>query len=127
MTPPIHFSPHFDRAVAACAHAQVLSLRATEATARAREMRQSATHVRRRAMETREAWKGAALVNSLMQRQVVSAARAMRAAGIGREDAVAAVRAHIRFVLYDGGLRQREAEPIVERANVWVEQTYLAA
>ncbi|MDB4887271.1 MAG: hypothetical protein JWN79_2709 [Gemmatimonadetes bacterium] len=125
--PPVRFSTNFDRAVAACARAQVLSTRAVEAAARARATRKSAIHIRQHAVETREAWKGADRINNLLRTHVTSAAEAMRTAGMTKVAAAAAVRAHLRFVLYDGGLREVEAEPIVERATSWVEETFRAA
>jgi hypothetical protein len=125
--PAMQFSANFDRALAACAHAQVLSMRALEAAAHARSARQSAILIRQRVVDTREAWKGADLINKLLRRHVTTAAETMRAAGITSIAAAAAVRAHVRFVLYDGGLREVEAEPIVERATSWVEETYRAA
>lgn len=128
MTPhPVSFTPHFDRALAACAQAQVLLNRNFEAAARTRELRASSRRIRRMAVETREAWRGADLINAMMRRQVTGVASAMRDAGISETDAATAVRAHIRFLLYDGGLREVEAEPVVARATAWVEETYRAA
>jgi hypothetical protein len=127
VTAPITFSAQFDRAVAACAQAQVLVTRAAEAAARSREARRSSRRLRQHVVETREAWNGAAHSGMLMRRHVADVARAMRDAGMSQDDAAAAVRAHIRFVLYDGGLREREAEPVVERANAWVEEIFRAA
>jgi hypothetical protein len=46
---------------------------------------------------------------------------------VDKSAASASVRAHIRFVLYDGGLTERDAEPVVARASDWVDQVYLAA
>jgi hypothetical protein len=51
----------------------------------------------------------------------------LRDAGVDDRAAVATVRAHIRFVLYDGGLAEQDAEPVVARASLWVEQIYAAA
>jgi hypothetical protein len=44
-----------------------------------------------------------------------------------REDAAAIVRARVRFVLYDGGFREAEAESVVHRASTWVEELFEAA
>lgn len=128
MTPtPVSFTPHFDRALAASAQAQVLLSRSVEAASRSREVRASSRKMRRLAVETREAWRGADLINTLMRRQVTGVANAMRAAGMSEAEAATVMRAHIRFVLYDGGLREVEAEPVVARAMTWVEETYRAA
>jgi hypothetical protein len=118
---------HFDRALAACAQAQVLLSRSVEAAARSRELGASSRQIRRHAVETREAWRGADLINSMLRRQVAVVAGGMRAAGMSETEAATVVRAHIRFVLYDGGLREVEAEPLVARAAAWVEETYRAA
>ena len=48
-------------------------------------------------------------------------------AGMEAEDAAAAVRHRIRFVLYDGGLSERDTEPVVARAEQWVGMVYDAA
>jgi hypothetical protein len=128
VTPPAaSFTVQFDRALAACAQAQVLLSRSVEAAARSREVRASSRQIRRLAVETREAWRGADLINSMLRRQVAVVANGMRAAGMSETEATTVVRAHIRFVLYDGGLREVEAEPVVARATTWVEETYRAA
>jgi hypothetical protein len=33
----------------------------------------------------------------------------------------------MRFVMYDGGMREQEAESVIARANEWVDEVYLAA
>jgi hypothetical protein len=121
------FSSVFDRAVAACAHAQLLYARCAETSARARTTHASSRRIRLLAVETRDAWADANEVFGTMRHEVEAVAGAMRASGIGRDDAAAAVRAHVRFVLYDGGLGERDAEPVVERASLWVEMAYSAA
>jgi hypothetical protein len=78
-------------------------------------------------METREAWALADLVYSDMRGEVERVARAMRDSGVDSSAAAATVRAHIRFVLYDGGLTERDAEPVVARATHWVDRVYAAA
>jgi hypothetical protein len=121
------FSDLFDRAVAACAEAQRLSARCIETSARARATRASARPMRALAAETRAVWAGADAMFGAMRREVEYVAGRLRAAGMGQDDASAAVRAHVRFVLYDGGLGEREAEPVVERASAWVDMVYQAA
>lgn len=124
---PVAFSSRFDRAIAACADAQATVTRSAEAAARSRDMRSSASRTRHLAAETQAAWQDADLTTALMRRHVSRIARAMRDAGMTEGDAAAAVRAHVRFVLYEGGLGEREAEPVVERANACVADSYHAA
>ena len=121
------FSHVFDRAVAACAAAQRLSSQSAEAVARARATRASARRVRALATETRDAWAIAELMYADMRGEVESVARALRASGVDKSAAAATVRAHIRYMLYDDGLTERDAEPVVARASEWVDQIYLAA
>jgi hypothetical protein len=121
------FSSVFDRAVAACARAQLLMGRCAATSARARTTHASSRRLRTLAVETRDAWAGAGTVFDVMRIEVESVAGAMRAEGVQRDAAAAAVRAHIRFVLYDGGLCEHDAEPVVERASQWVEHLYCAA
>jgi hypothetical protein len=121
------FTQLFDRAVAACAAAQNLTSKSAEAVARARAARASSRRVRALVTETREAWAIADLVYSDMRGEVERVARAMRDSGIESSTAAATVRAHIRFVLYDGGLTERDAEPVVARASHWVDRIYTTA
>lgn len=121
------FTKLFDRAVAACAAAQSVSARSAEAVARARATRASARRVRALVTETRQAWALADLVYSDMRSEVERVARALRDSGVDKSSASATVRAHIRFVLYDGGLTERDAEPVVARASHWVDRVYAAA
>jgi hypothetical protein len=121
------FSKVFDRAVAACAAAQTLSSQSAEAVSRARGARASARRVRALVAETRDAWAIADVVYSDMRKEVERVARALRDSGIDNSAAAASVRAHIRFVLYDGGLTERDAEPVVARASTWVDMVYAAA
>jgi hypothetical protein len=123
----LRFSRLFDRAVAACAQAQLLATRCRESQSRARAAHVSAGRIRVLAIETRSAWADTNAVFDLMRREVESVAEAMRASGIERAHAAAAIRAHMRFVLYDGGLREQEAETVVERATEWVDEVYAAA
>lgn len=121
------FSKVFDRAVAACAAAQTLSTQSVEAVSRARAARASARRVRALVAETREAWAIADVVYGDMRMEVERVARALRDSGLDNSAAAASVRAHIRFVLYDDGLSERDAEPVVARASRWVDLVYAAA
>jgi hypothetical protein len=121
------FSELFDRAVAACASAQRIAGESAESVRRARAVGATARRLRKLVVETREAWAGADMVYTTMRSEVERVAREMRDAGVDDRAAVATVRAHIRFMLYDGGLTERDAEPVVARASVWVEQIYAAA
>ena len=75
----------------------------------------------------RDAWANADAQHAVLRAEVERIARTMRDAGVEDRAAVATVRAHIRFVLYDGGLTEQDTEPVVERASLWVEQVYAAA
>ena len=123
----VRFSHLFDRAVTACARAQGLSTRSTTAVAHARATRVSARRLRALAVETRASWVGADLVFSLMRRQVERVATVMKVSGMEEHAAAAAMRAHVRFVLYDSGVCEADAEPLVERASNWVQQSFRAA
>lgn len=123
----LRFSRLFDRAVAACAQAQQLATRCREGQSRARATRASARRISALAAETRAAWADANLVFDVMRRQVESVARAMRAEGIEQASAGATIRAHMRYLLYDKGLMEQEAESVVASANKWVERVYEAA
>jgi hypothetical protein len=122
-----HFTQLFDRAVAACAHAQVLAARCRESQSSARAAHVSARRIRALAVETRAAWAESDRTFSAMRCQVELAAAGMREEGMECSRAAAAVRAHVRFVLYDDGQHEQEAEEIVARASAWVEQVYQAA
>jgi hypothetical protein len=120
------FSQLFDRAAAACARAQALAAQCADISARARASHASARRLQALAAETRAAWAGANATYGVMRHEVETVADAMRASGVSGEDAAAAVRAHVRFVLYDGGLREQDAEPVVESASDWVDAVYAA-
>jgi hypothetical protein len=126
-TVDVRFSLLFDRALAACARAQQLATRCREAQAQARITRSSAVELRLLAAQTRGAWADSSRAFSVMRRQVETVASRMRDEGIEREHAGATMRAHIRYVLYDGGLREQEAEPVVTLATEWVDAVYRAA
>jgi hypothetical protein len=122
-----HFSQLFDRVTAACAQAQLLAARSTETAARARAARATARQMRTLATETRDAWANADRYFTTMRHQVEKVAIRMREEGMDEHAAAAAMRAHVRFVLYDGGLREMDVEPVVERTSAWVAALYEAA
>lgn len=78
-------------------------------------------------MQMRDAWADADAVHAILRGEVERIARAMRDAGADDRATVATVRAHIRFVLYDGGSTERDAEPVIQRVSAWIEQVYAAA
>jgi hypothetical protein len=75
----------------------------------------------------RTAWAEAGAAHSVLRREVEFVARTLRDAGVDNRSAVKTVRSQIRFVLYDGGLTEQDAEPVVARATLWVEEIYAAA
>lgn len=121
------FSRLFDRALAACAEAQRLSIRCGESQAHARAAHVSTRRIQRLAADTRAAWADSSVVFAALRREVEIVARAMREGGVERAHAGAAVRAHMRLVLYDDGLREQEAEVLIVRATEWVDVVYTAA
>ena len=121
------FNELFDRAVAACAEAQRLSGCTAESVKRARRERASARRLRTLITDTRDTWEGANAMYSVARVEVERVARAMRDAGVDNVAAAATIRQHIRFVLYDGGLAERDAEPVVVRASTWVDMVFAAA
>jgi hypothetical protein len=123
---PPPFNELFDRAVAACAEAQFLSGRTAESVRKARRERASARRLRALVAETRDTWEGANAMYAVMRVQVERVAREMRDAGVDNLSAAATIRQHIRFVLYDGGLPERDAEPVVTRASTWVDTVFAA-
>jgi hypothetical protein len=120
------FSGVFDRTVAACAAAQTLSSQSADAVSRARHARASLRRVRALVAETRAAWAIADAVFEDMRKEVEIVARGLRESGMEKSAAAASVRAHIRFVLYDDGLTEGDAEPVVARASAWVDRIYSA-
>jgi len=121
------FNDLFDRAVAACAEAQHLSGRTAESVKKARRERASARRLKTLISETRDTWEGANAMYAVMRIQVERVALEMRDAGVDNAAAAATIRQHIRFVLYDGGLTERDAEPVVARASTWVDMVFAAA
>jgi hypothetical protein len=121
------FNELFDRAVAACAEAQRLSGRTAESVKRARRARASARRISVLIAETRDTWEGANAMYSVMRTQVERVAREMRDAGVDNVSAATTIRQHIRFVLYDDGLTEIVAEPVVARASTWVDMVFAAA
>jgi hypothetical protein len=124
---PPAFNEIFDRAVAACAEAQHLSGRTAESVNKARLERASARRVRTLITETRDTWEGANAMYAVMRIQVERVACEMRDAGVDSSSAAATIRQHIRFVLYDSGLAERDTEPVVTRASTWVDMVFAAA
>jgi hypothetical protein len=123
----LDFSELFNRAVAACAESQRIVGLSVRTLSFARSSRAHAIRLRRAAVLMRDTWTEAEAVHSVLRNEVERVARSMRDAGVDDHHALAAVRAHIRFVLYDGGLAEQDAEPVVARASLWVEQIYAAA
>jgi hypothetical protein len=124
---PENFPPLFDRAALASVEAERLVVRSTAAVTRARATLASTRRLRDLAQETRDHWVSADAAFRLMRRQVEAVARAFRNSGVAPRDAAARVRQRVRFVLYDGGFREAEVEPVVERATAWVDEVFLAA
>lgn len=126
------FPEPFDRIVTACASSQRQVGRSVRTLHQARAARPACTgrapspRLRWSAAELREAWADADAIHSVLRAEVARIARSLRAAGIEVRGALETVRAHIRFVLYDGGLTEEDAEPVVQRASLWVEQAYAA-
>ena len=123
----LDFSELFDRAVAACAESQRIVGLSARTMNFSRSSRADALRLRRAAVLMRDTWSEAEAVHWVLRNEVERVARAMRDAGVDDRAAVATVRAHIRFVLYDEGRAEQDAEPVVSRASLWVEQIYAAA
>ena len=117
----------FDRAVASCAEAQRLVSLSAQTMSHTWASCANASRLRRTAVQVRQAWAEAEAVHSVLRNEVERVARTLRDAGVDDRAAVATVRAHLRFVLYDGGLAEQDAEPVVARASSWVAQVYAAA
>lgn len=124
------FPEPFDRIVTACARSQrqvgrsARTLHRARASRALRPSRAASPRLRWSAAELRDAWADADAIHSVLRAEVARVARGMRVAGIDARAALWAVRAHIRFVLYDGGLTEEDTEPVVQRASLWVEQVY---
>lgn len=123
----LDFSELFNRAVAACAESQRIVGLSTRTTRFSRASRANAIRLRRAAVQMRDTWTEADAVHSVLRSEVERIARGMRDAGLDDRAAIATVRARIRFLLYDGGNAEQDAEPVVARASLWVEQIYAAA
>jgi hypothetical protein len=121
------FTPLFDRAALACVQAERLILRSTAAVARARATFASTRRVRSLVHETRDYWADADSAFAVLQRQVELVAIDFRNAGMAARDSAARVRQRVRFILYDGGFREVEVEPVVDRATAWVDAVFMAA
>ena len=120
------FTPLFDRSVELCARAQALLRQSASAIARARRLR-SLRRKRPLVAAGRMNLEVAEILFTSLRDEVETAAFAMRDAGLDVTEAEATVRSRVRFVLYDGGFREVEAEPVVERATTWVKAFYEAA
>jgi len=121
------FNELFDHAVAACGEAQRLSALSSDSVKCARLEDAPARRVRALVAETRDTWEGANAMYAVMRIQVERVAGEMREAGVDNRSAGATIRQHIRFVLYDEGLTERSAEPVVARASTWVDMVFAAA
>jgi hypothetical protein len=121
------FTAKFDRAVTACMRAEQLVRHSAAAAARARTTIASSRRIRVLALETRDNWVNADLALASMRCQVAAVTAQMRRAGLDRPNATTAVRARMRFVLYDGGFREAEVEPVVARVSAWVDELFAAA
>ena len=107
------FSELFDRAAAACAESQrLVSLSARTMTSTRMWRTDRASRRRRTVAQMRDTWAEAEAVHSVLRDEVERIARTMRESGLDDRAAVATVRAHNRFVLYDGGLAEQDAEPV---------------
>jgi hypothetical protein len=124
-SPP--FTPLFDRSAALCVEAQSLLRRSASAVARARELRIASDRSTALVQEGRTSLAVANLLFSTLRSELACAVQSMRDAGLDEPAAAASVRARIRFVLYDGGFRESEAEPVVDRATGWVRELFQAA
>jgi hypothetical protein len=121
------FSALFNRAAPACAEAQRLVGLSARTLSQSRRSRADALRLRRTVTQMREAWEEAEAAHSVLREEVVRVARTLREAGLDNRAAVATIRSRLRFVLYDDGLTEQDAEPVVARATLWVEQVYAAA
>ena len=124
---PEPFTPLFDRSVHLCAQAQALVRQSASAIARARALRSAWRSTGLLAREGRVNLEVADILFTSLRGEVESAASTLRDAGLDEAEATAAVRARVRFVLYDGGFREMEAEPVVDHAAAWVKELYEAA
>ena len=123
----LDFTELFNRAVAACAESQRIVGLSTRTIRFSHASRANALRRRRAAVQMRDTWTEADAVHSVLRSEVERIAREMREAGLDDRAAIATVRARIRFLLYDGGNAEQDAEPVVARASLWVEQIYAAA
>jgi hypothetical protein len=121
------FTPLFDRSVQLCAEAQALVRQSNTEIARARALRSASRSARSLVEEGRMNLEVADILFTSLRGEVESAVTTMRDAGLDEPEATAAVRARVRFVLYDGGFREMEAEPVVDHATTWVKALYEAA
>jgi hypothetical protein len=127
VTHPDPFTPLFDRSVQLCAQAQALVRKSVSEIARARALCSASRSAKPLAQEGRMNLEVADILFTSLRGEVESTVGTMREAGLDEAEATAAVRARVRFVLYDDGFREMEAEPVVDHATAWVRELYDAA
>jgi hypothetical protein len=121
------FTSAFDDALRLCATAEVVIAQSAAAVARARQLQAEVRRRRALVLRTRDHLEHGNVVFSALRREVEAIASTMRDAGVVRDDAASAVRDRARFVLYDGGFREVDVEPVVARATAWVDEVFAAA
>jgi hypothetical protein len=121
------FTPLFDRSAQLCAQVQALVRQSAAEIARARALRLASRSARMLATKARTNLEVAEILFTTLRGEVESAVLTLREAGLDEAEAAAAVRARVRFVLYDDGFRETEAEPVVDHATAWVKELYEAA
>jgi hypothetical protein len=121
------FTPLFDRSAQLCAQVQALVRQSAAEIARARALRLASRSARLLASEARMNLEAADILFTTLRGELESAVTTLRDAGLDEAEAEAAVRARVRFVLYDDGFSEVEAEPVVDHATAWVKELYEAA
>lgn len=121
------FTPLFDRSVPLCAEAQTLLRQSVTAVHRVRALRSASRRAQALVEEGRRNLAVAEILFDSLRRELERVVTTMRAAGLDQSQAAATVRARVRFVLYDEGFREAEAEPVVDRATTWVRELFEAA
>ena len=116
------FTPLFDRSIELCARAQALVRKSGSEVAQARALRLVSWRARALAKAGRMNLEVAEVLFVSLRDEVESAVSTLREAGLAEAEVEATMRAHVRFVLYDGGFREVEAEPVVERTTTWVKE-----
>jgi hypothetical protein len=121
------FTPLFDRSVELCVRAQALVRESSSELVRSRTLKLVARRAKAVAETGRMNLEVAAILFTSLRDEVESTVSSMREAGLTEAEAEATVSARVRFVLYDGGFREEEAEPVVEHTTTWVRELYDAA